>query len=596
MAIRKIIAAQSPVTLTENDFSEALNIPYCLLIASGGGNIVVNLPAIDSIRKSGKVIAICEDANTEITLNSNAADSITENSNITSSVSVNGNKNFVTLEAITYITGNIWLGSTNGGSGGGITSVTFAELTSLVNANYLIAGNFYLITDFKMVTYIQYSGGGVGSEDVYIGSTEPMIVQAVSPVLLSSKISSILFPTDEITWRFNFSDREWDAVAGQSSGIITSRYDTINKLYRDYDWRNIIFYRWETINGSGIYDSITNTGFGFDFYRPFSQNLGYDNFDIKIGSPLSLNTALGVQYWLDNFVILNNANSNNVTIGYGVTTTQNFGLNKIGYFAGQYCKGVIESNTIQVLVLNDCFEISGNICDYVVQNILANGNINNNNVAGIQSNIIDGNINSNVGLNYENNISARVGSTINNNIVKNINANQEFTQITDNKGVVISNNEYCQIDQNNVSRIVNNTTSGATSLMSIYGNTSFNIQGNTTILVGVFGISGNNVNIIRNNLFHEIVNFSNNVGNNFTNNSFESAGSVNFTQNSFSVLENNFFNGQIIYNNFLASIISDNITPTAGLSSTNPSVTIWDATNGNVEQKLSAGVLSYSAL
>lgn len=593
MAIRQITSAQSPITLTEKDFSEMLNVPYCLLIASGGGNIVVNLPAIETIRKSGKVIAICEDAITNITINTNVADSITENSNTTSSVSVNGNKNFVVLEAITYITGNIWLGSTNGGSGSGITSVTFAELTSLVNAGALIAGNFYLITDFQMVTYIQFSGGGVGSEDTYVGSTEPMIVQAVSSVSVSANITSVLFPTDEITWKYSFQDREWDAVAGQSTGVITSRYDTINKLYRDYDFRNIVFWRWETINGSGIYDSITNTGFAYQQYQPFDS--GSQHYNNRIGSPLSLYTSLGLQYWLDNFVILSNSTLNSVAVGYGVTTTQNFGLNNIGLFIDQYCKGAVENNTIKVLGINQCFEISGNTCDYVIGNVLANGDITNNILAGLQGNIIDGSINSNVGLNYENNVSGRINSTINNNNVKNISQNQEFASIIQNSGEVISGNENCDIQTNNVTRITGNTTGSATSIMGITGNTGYNIQGNTTILVGVFGLYDNNVNFIRNNLFHEIFGFGGNIGNTFVDNNFESAGSVYFTRNTFNNLTSNFFNGEIINNNFIANITSDNITPTAGMSSVNPSVTIWDATAGNVEQKLSAGVLSYQA-
>jgi hypothetical protein len=46
MAVRQITSAHSPLILTANDFSQLVNVPYLLLVASGGGVIDVTLPSI----------------------------------------------------------------------------------------------------------------------------------------------------------------------------------------------------------------------------------------------------------------------------------------------------------------------------------------------------------------------------------------------------------------------------------------------------------------------------------------------------------------------------------------------------------------------
>jgi len=592
MAIRKITSAESPITLSVNDFSEILNVPYCLLIASGGGGIVVNLPTINSLNKNGKLIVICEDGTTSVQVNCNPSDSITENGNITSSISVSGNKSFLELQGITYINGNIWLGSTNGGSGSSITSITYSDLFALASANNLIEGHLYLITDFQMVTYIQYTGGGIGSEEIYQGSIEPMIVQASSNYDFNPQIISLSYSSDIITWLYKFTDRDWDAVLGQSTGIITSRYDTINKLYRDYDWRNIIFRRWETSSGSGVYDSIFDTGFAFQDYDPF--NLGFTIFDTRIGSPLGIANGIGLQYYLDNFIIGCNSVGNDVKIGYGCTIVgSNFGGNRIGLMLVQNClTGDMENNNVTIVAENSFVSMLDNICNNISQN--TSNEISYNQVNVMNGNSVLGDIAGNICLSVSNNVSTLGGSRIVKNNVSEINANSEFEEISSNSGGEIGTTEYCTIIGNNVTSITGNIGING-GYFYITENTGNTISGNTSILIGYFNLSQNNVGYIQNNSFHEITSCSNNNGNALNSSNFESAGSSVFEKNTFGYLENNIINGTIQNNTFIANIVGDNITPTAGMSSVNPSVTIWDATAGNVEQKLSAGVVSYQA-
>ena len=194
--------------------------------------------------------------------------------------------------------------------------VTYNELVSLINTNSLIPGNTYVITDFQTVTYIQYSGSGIGNEEIYKGDIEPMLVHAVAPNKVDTKIESTIYPTDIITWKPFFQDREWDAVLGQSTGVITSREDTILKLKRDFDFRNIIFRRWETVNGSGIFDSFFNTGFAYQDYPPFTTS-GDGSSNCYIGSLLQFSAGFGIPYWLDNTVGKQSTYSMNIKFAYG---------------------------------------------------------------------------------------------------------------------------------------------------------------------------------------------------------------------------------------------------------------------------------------
>ena len=133
---------------------------------------------------------------------------------------------------------------------------------------------------------------------------------------VDTKIESTIYPTDIITWKPFFQDREWDAVLGQSTGVITSREDTLFKIKRDFDFRNIIFRRWETINESGIYDSVLNTGFAYHDYPPFTTS-GDGSYNCYIGSPLIANSIFGIPYWLDNTIGKQSTSFMNIEYAYG---------------------------------------------------------------------------------------------------------------------------------------------------------------------------------------------------------------------------------------------------------------------------------------
>ena len=333
--------------------------------------------------------------------------------------------------------------------------VGYSELTTLLNNNELRPSSYYLINDFQTVTYIQFSDS-IGDEDIHTGATEPMLVQAVSSSELATEIWSTVYPTDKITWKPIFNDRDYDAVLGQSTGVITSRYDTLLKLYRDYDWRNVIFRRWETVSGSSDYNNYTDTGFAFQDFTPF--NLIEGAFDVSVGSGLELGQSnLGLPYQLDNVVFQLDCTVSKVSLGAASTFQDAFAVNNIDILLDQLC--LLE--------------------------------FTNNNITYVTTNQFDG-----------------------------------------------------------------------------------DVKYNTLVELAESGLSDD---------------FLNNTGTFFINNSIDGV----FQENNFSFFENNIVTGDIFQNLFMAAILNKTFTATTGMQAGSPSVTLLDAVDGDVEQILSGGTLSY---
>jgi hypothetical protein len=565
MALKQITSTGSPYTLTVNDFSQLVNIPYCLLIASGGGAITVNLPTINSINKFGRVLVICADGITTVTINSNAIDAISESGSISVSKTITGNKNFIDLQATTYISGNIWLGSTNGGSGGGgggvVVPITYNDLVNLAGANNLTQTNYYLITDFQTVTYIQFSGGGVGSEDINVGAIEPMLVQAATSNSFSTNIISTLVPTDEITWVASFADRDWDAVAGQSTGVITSRYDTINRLYRDYDWRNIIFRRWETVSGSGIFDNPFDTGFAFQDYPPFPALA----FNVSIGSPTVQAFNLGVPYQLDNTVGKTDMSLLKYQICFAVNVEGDFsaseGIGILNTIISTY-DPLITADFVQnnvELVLNNVLDtIQGNTVFYIADNSRLNNTleIGGNICFGIEGNNFDGQIVNNQVGQIIDNTSQLANCLIQYNNGNNIDSNVDFANITSNSVNKIFNNIGDGIQSMTISNNVGNSISDNSSFSNIENNNVAFIENNTSTAMDI----ENNVgNVIRNNT--DLQTISDNNVTTITDNVNNGAGNFILSSNSGVLLSFNDVSGNVTIQNNNFFQIYDNVFP-----------------------------------
>ena len=159
----------------------------------------------------------------------------------------------------------------------GAQQVTFDELTNLINTNKLIAGKKYVITDYQTV-YDQpdfdSSGNAKSIVSTLIGVVEPLIVTAVSVNKISSRVYSTLYPNDIIEYDINFTNTE--VMNAPAKGRITLRIDD-NKNTTNYDSRKVLFKRYETSLGSGVFTVVNDNGFASDSAIPTFQVNSWNN-------------------------------------------------------------------------------------------------------------------------------------------------------------------------------------------------------------------------------------------------------------------------------------------------------------------------------
>jgi hypothetical protein len=389
-----------------------------------------------------------------------------------------------------------------------------------------------------------------------------MLVQAATSNSFSTNIISTLVPTDEITWVASFADRDWDAVAGQSTGVITSRYDTINRLYRDYDWRNIIFRRWESVSGSGIFDNFFPTPFAFQDYPPFPA---VDAFNVSIGSPTVQASNFGIPYQLDNTV--------------GKTIMQNlkyqicFVVNVEGEFGSSEGIGILNTiiSTYDPLIipdfgLNNVEIVIGNVLDSIFDNtgnfIANNSRLNNslgiyaNIFSEIEGNNFDGQIDDNqVGI-ILNNTSQLANCLIQRNVGNDIDSNVDFANITSNSVIKIFNNIGDGIQSMNISNNVGNSISDNSSFSNIVNNNVAFIEDNTS---SAMDIENNVGNVIRNNT--DLQTISDNNVTTITDNVNNGAGNFILSSNSGVLLSFNDVSGNVTIQNNNFFQIYDNVFP-----------------------------------
>lgn len=312
MALVTLTSANSPKNLTTKDFSAFVTIPNCLVLASGGSTLIVNLPTIKSLGGNGRLVVLLKDSITTVTVNCNSLDTISASGGTTLQVQVTGNKQFLILEASilnNLNSSNVWM-DVSGGSGGGggipiYTSVSYSDLGDLINDGNLNTGTFYLINDFQTKAIIQFSGdlpSGVGNEQVQVGALEPLLVQAISNNTLSATAQSPLYPQDKILYRYSPLQSDYDYLVPNSLGVIYYRQDQDVMVSREYDWRNIKFRRWETVMGNEDFTSCTPV-LDADFvdYAPFEncQTL----YSVSISNNPTLANDYDQPYILDNTVI-----------------------------------------------------------------------------------------------------------------------------------------------------------------------------------------------------------------------------------------------------------------------------------------------------
>jgi len=389
-----------------------------------------------------------------------------------------------TLDSIGAYDGTVWVYNS---SGGGIISVTYAQLTSLIGASGLIVGQNYLLTDFATRHEIPLSAiaevfatstlleqiipstgtsvqigarnydfdgtdwsnqddgfihptvedainadfsaeataifdgidtydltaviGGVAGNSIVTtvtppqvgfsfpsgtltggadaipnvvntGSIEPLMLVANSTTTIDTNVISTLFGQDKLLYEVVDS-----TTAGGDTGRIYYRQD-FNSNSTWYDWRVVLFRRWESAPLSGIYDQVFDNGGLFqDFFTFNNSAVALNCYNNVIGraSPSNIyvtdglnncvfncpfyNVTTGLEFIWNTFIgdafrdttVGDNCNSNIIGAGFFNKIGDNFQSNTIitGGSVNAFRDNVIQNSFTNNTI--DCLSFENNI-------------------------------------------------------------------------------------------------------------------------------------------------------------------------------------------------------------------------------------------
>jgi len=124
--------------------------------------------------------------------------------------------------------------------------ITYSGLVALIGTSNLKNASYYLVTDFSSTFKITNTVDGTAP-------IEPLLLFATSINTISPTAMSVINPYDII----QYSVTDTSALAPNnpaiSKGVITFRKDTVKNLSAYYDWRGVLFRRWERTAGGGIF-------------------------------------------------------------------------------------------------------------------------------------------------------------------------------------------------------------------------------------------------------------------------------------------------------------------------------------------------------
>jgi hypothetical protein len=486
-------------------------------------------------------------------------------------------------------------------------TTTALDFINLANTNSLNPGSVYLLSDFETKHYIQYTdanGDGTANDElVNVGNVEPLVIVAISNSQYNIDVKSLNYPDDEIVWRHDLADREREYYnpGGLGKGYITYRKSASGNS-RDYDFRNVIFRRWNDGSGNytvvraadapNIFDYIDFKSFEEGFVDPFLKN--------EISSFTSLSNGFGVPYYLDNLVIstFSIAFSNKINIAHGVTiNTPNFAENQIGiilYSTIHDTSSQMVLNKINNLVNSNIFgDFQINDVSYINSSTFSNifysnrmsvftncivGTAQGNNISGVDNSTFQ-NLISNTGnlikdsvietfesnnfntvqysnltsftFNDVNVVGTNTVGTVSGNIVNTLNGNT-CSQIVDNISVEIKDNVVPNIYNNTIDLVVENILTG-----DIY----YNIGSSITQNVGSMSILSNRVNLLYQNTGSGTISYnsSDEIFDNTLNNAFITSNTVKVINSNTIYNSLNFNVGHSIVSNTASFIDSNNV-------------------------------------
>jgi len=193
---------------------------------------------------------------------------------------------------------------------------TYTQFVAEANNGVLTPGRFYLMTDYQ-ACYDQPNYNNIKNPittgNYKTGSTEPILLLAISTTGFSPTVYSTLHPQDKISYDITWNITE--VTGGPAKGRITERIDNFNNR-TDYDNRSILFKRYN--------------GYSYNENNPLSGLVGisgltgttavlYGNTGTTFTSNFSTGDIVSVQNLNPSFFEVLSVVSNSLAIISGVT-------------------------------------------------------------------------------------------------------------------------------------------------------------------------------------------------------------------------------------------------------------------------------------
>ncbi|GAA0081388.1 hypothetical protein [Clostridium sp. CTA-6] len=289
---------------------------------------------------------------------------------------------------------------------------TYAELKALKDANNLIEGKKYLLTDYK-TKYKQPTTNVIKEMAV-----EELILTASSNNTFESIVYSALYPQDTIWYDFNNNICEDNTTP--RNGFILRRYDPISVNDCPQDWRTMLWARWKP-DANQYYKNNVLTN-----YSTWTSGNAIMNVIYKANNQLLIAKNTNVpSSATDSNVFSLICDDINIGILVNDKTTIQFGNNRIDLKKGELDERLTFSDNCKNNKIGGANLLHGNVfinnCNH---NVIGNSCYHNTFLNNCYSNFIQNSCNSNL---FSNNcLYNKLGNDCNGNIFLNNNKYNDF--------------------------------------------------------------------------------------------------------------------------------------------------------------------------
>jgi hypothetical protein len=193
---------------------------------------------------------------------------------------------------------------------------TYSQFVAESNSGVLTPGRFYLMSDYQ-ACYDQPNYDNtktpITTGNYKTGTTEPILLLAISTTGFSPTVYSTLYPQDKITYDITWNTTE--VTNSPAKGRITERIDNFNNR-TDYDNRGILFKRYR---GYSYYENNPLSGLVGISGLTGTTAVLYGNTGTTFTSNFGVGSIVSIQNLYPSFFEVISVESNSLAIISGVT-------------------------------------------------------------------------------------------------------------------------------------------------------------------------------------------------------------------------------------------------------------------------------------